>query len=170
MSKKLKQIEPSELIPAVQPKLGRPSTYTEEIGDLICAKVAGGSNLNKICSLDEFPSRDCIYHWLKTNAAFADNYARSREIRADSRSDQIDDLIQGVIDGSMDWQAARVAIDALKWQAGKENPKKYGDTASFQVNIDKQQLMVVMPTAAEATNRGRQLQATAIEAEIVEPE
>jgi hypothetical protein len=58
---------------------------------------------------------------------FAVNYARAREARADARSDKIDRLIDQMLKGEIKSDVARVAIDALKWQAGREMPKRYGD-------------------------------------------
>ncbi|GBF26423.1 hypothetical protein MnTg02_01462 [bacterium MnTg02] len=40
-----------------------------------------------------------------------------------------------MLDGDIKSDVARVAIDALKWQAGKEQPKKYGDRITQDLNI-----------------------------------
>jgi hypothetical protein len=58
---------------------------------------------------------------------FAVNYARAREARADARSDKIDRPIDQMLKGEIKSDVARVAIDALRWQAGREQPKRYGD-------------------------------------------
>lgn len=108
-------------------KVGRPSEYTVEMADRICAAIASGGNLNQIASKDGVPSREAIYTWLREKSEFSDKYARAREDRADWRSDRIDDIVRRMIDGEIDANVARVAIDAEKWQAGKEKPKGYGD-------------------------------------------
>ena len=107
--------------------MGRPSSFTQEIAAEICDLIAEGSNLHRICSQDAYPNRQTIFNWLKTFPDFFDNYARARELRADRRSERIDQYIDEVRAGKLDPQAARVIIDAEKWQAGKENPKIYGD-------------------------------------------
>lgn len=124
----------SEFQTAVK-RVGRPSEYTEEIADRICSAIADGLNLNRIASQDGFPSRECIYKWLRTHKSFSDNYARARESRADSRADRIDEITERVLSGDLDPHSARVAIDAIKWQAGKENPKRYGDRIEQQVTV-----------------------------------
>ena len=43
---------------------GRPSTYTEEMGNLICDKLTEGMSLRKLCLLDEFPTASTVYVWL----------------------------------------------------------------------------------------------------------
>lgn len=109
------------------PPTGRPSIKTPELLAAICAKVSEGSNLDKLCALPEFPSKDTVYRWLREDPSFSDDYARARTHRADARSDRIDSYVRLSIAGKLDAQVARVAIDAEKWQAGKENPKRYGD-------------------------------------------
>ena len=99
-----------------------------ELKKRICVLVANGSNLHKIGKLDDFPSRETIYVWLDEDKEFSDNYARAREIRADLRVEKIEDIIQDMRTGVIDHQMARVEIDSIKWQAGKEKPRDYGDS------------------------------------------
>ena len=54
-------------------------------------------------------------------------YARAREARADLRSERIDGYVADMIAGKLAPDAARVAIQAEQWQAGKEQPRRYGD-------------------------------------------
>lgn len=105
----------------------RPTEYTEELAARILDAVANGSNLNRVTAEEWSPIRQTVYKWLRINADFRDNYARAREDRADWRADKIDDICEKVETGELDPQAARVIIDSLKWQAGKEKPKVYGD-------------------------------------------
>jgi hypothetical protein len=46
---------------------------------------------------------------------------------ADADADKIADVAQSVIEGGLDPNAARVAIDAYKWSAGKRRPRRYGE-------------------------------------------
>jgi len=106
---------------------GRPTIYSATLRDQICSAVACGSNLNRISQQAGMPTRETLYCWLRDKPDFADKYGRAREERADWRSDRIDDIVGKMIDGEIDANVARVAIDAEKWQAGKEKPKRYGD-------------------------------------------
>lgn len=101
--------------------------YTKEIGDEFCGFIASGSNIYKLAGEFGFPGKDTIYKWLDLHNDFADNYARARAKRADARSDRIDDIVDKMVKKQITPDVARVAIDAEKWQAGKEQPKKYGD-------------------------------------------
>lgn len=106
--------------------------YSPEIVDLICAEIAGGKSLRKVCDMEGMPSRAAFHLWLNQHPGVFDQYTRAREMRADARADRIDDLTEKVELGTLDANAARVIIDAEKWQAGKENSKRYGD----RINVD----------------------------------
>lgn len=113
-------------------KMARPSIFSDELADRICTAISEGSNLNKLCELDEFPTQDTVYRWLLKHAAFSENYARARMTRASVRADRIDDYCKRVIAGELDANQARVIIDAEKWQAAHEAPKVYGDALRMQ--------------------------------------
>lgn len=109
--------------------------YSPEIVDLICAEIAGGKSLRKVCLMPGMPSRTAFHIWMNIHDGVFDQYTRARELRADARADRIDDLTEKVESGALDPNAARVIIDAEKWQAGKENQKRYGDRINVDGNI-----------------------------------
>ena len=118
---------------------GRPTKYTETIGHKICSLIGMGKSLNSICGADdeenEFPSRQTVYAWFTKHKEFLDNYARAKNDSADADADKVAAICEDVLKGKVDPQSARVAIDALKWMAGKKRPKKYGDRITQDVNI-----------------------------------
>jgi hypothetical protein len=73
------------------------------------------------------PAHSTVIQWMLDDATFSEDYARARDARADARSDRIDGYVVKMLKGEIDPQQCRVAIDAEKWQAGKEQPKRYGD-------------------------------------------
>jgi hypothetical protein len=107
--------------------VGRPSTYTPEIANEICARIALCESLKKICEDEGMPGIRTVMDWQRLHDDFRLNMAMAREHRADARSDEIDALIDQVKSGALDPHAGRVAIDAHKWQASKENLGRYGD-------------------------------------------
>lgn len=107
--------------------VGRPTDYTAELGDVICARLAGGESLKKITDEAGMPSRVTVYSWLRTQEEFLNNYTRARDDQADSLADDLEDIAEQVISGTLDPNAARVAGDLKKWSASKLKPKKYGD-------------------------------------------
>lgn len=114
-------------------RLGRPSGYNKSLIESICAEVASGGNLNQIVQRPEMPSHDTLYKWLDSYPAFAEAYARAIKIRAEHRFDKIDAIIEEVRSGKLDWQVGRLQIDTMKWQAGKENSRKFGDRITQEV-------------------------------------
>ena len=109
-------------------KKGRPRVYDrKKTMALICELVAQKQTLNQICKLPGMPGQEEVRKWMLADPDLAAEYARARELRADARADRIDEITNMVISGELDSQAARVVIDAEKWLAGKEMPKRYGD-------------------------------------------
>src|SRR5690554_5149482 len=60
---------------------GRPSLYTEELAEKICARLADGESLNQICKDEGMPSERTVRTWaLDVNHPFSPKYAQAREI------------------------------------------------------------------------------------------
>lgn len=105
-----------------------PMPYDEEVADSILDAIARGNSLVSILKEDEeLPSYSTIMKWLRQNPEFAANYARAREDQGDYDADKIREVVDQVIAGTLDPNAARVAMDGLKWNAGKRKPKVYGE-------------------------------------------
>jgi len=99
----------------------------------ICDLVARKQTLNQICQLPGMPNHETLRQWFAEEPELAANYACAREMRADARADRIDEITAMIINGELDPQAAKVVIDAEKWLAGKEQPKKYGDKVTQEL-------------------------------------
>ena len=54
---------------------------------------------------------------------FAEQYARAREVQAETLADEI----VSIADEDGDPQRQRLRVDARKWVASKLKPKRYGD-------------------------------------------
>jgi hypothetical protein len=55
------------------------------------------------------------------------------ENRGQVYADKITETVNDMLEGRIDYNQARVAIDALKWQSSKLAPKKYGDVHRMEV-------------------------------------
>ncbi len=114
--------------------------YTEEekneIWEKVCYEIANGSNLDRLGKDKKFPGKQTLYNWRRDCEAKQDAYTRARENRADARADRIDNICKKVEDGKLDPNAARVIIDAEKWQAGKENNTRYGDKLELNGKLE----------------------------------
>ena len=78
-------------------------------------------------------NRQTIYNWIDNVEGFKDRHIRATQERADYKAEEIDRIAYDVLEGKYDANAARVAIDALKWTASKLKPKAYGDRQVIDV-------------------------------------
>lgn len=114
--------------------LGRPSLYTPELADEVCERIACGESLKAIAREQDKPDERQFYRWLRDNEEFRQQYTLAREAQGDADADAVSDIGQRALTGEIDANAARVAIDALKWSAGKRKPKVYGDRQQIDVS------------------------------------
>lgn len=115
-------------------KARAPATrFSQEVFDTICERIANGESLRAILRDDDMPAWAAFFRWLQKDetGALIDQYTRARETSAEADADEVNAIGRGTLDGTYDPQAARVAIDALKWSAGKKKPKVYGDKVSL---------------------------------------
>lgn len=101
---------------------GRPTDYTPDIGDRICACIANGHSATEACR-QEGISRTAMYSWLRQHKEFADNYARAREDASDALIDDMREIER--TEG--DVQRAKLMCDNRKWAAARMSPRKWGD-------------------------------------------
>lgn len=112
----------------------------------VCRRMGNGEELIRILrSSDDLPSPDAFYTWLDAFPGLDRSYRRAREDLADHIDAEIADLARDVT--AENYNATRVAIDALKWRAARLNPKRYGDR--MQTDIDAQ--VTVNTTVLDAT-------------------
>lgn len=148
--KKEKAIVPVE--PKAPAKLGRPSKYSDELAYKICERIAAGESLRHIAMIEGMPCVDTIREWVRDKKEFSAQYARAKELSADSFLEQIQEIAH---DGRNDWeviesertgqdrivlnaeavQRSRLRVDTLKWVMSKLAPKKYGDKVEHEVSV-----------------------------------
>jgi len=90
----------------------RPTLYTPELRDRICAELASGRTLRSVCRDEDMPDRQTIYNWLNHNIGrvvegdrvieegFFDHYTRAREVGLDEVADETMDIAD---DGTNDY-------------------------------------------------------------------
>jgi hypothetical protein len=123
---------------------GRPSGFSEVLGDTICERLANGESLRAICTGDDMPSQSMVFRWLAQDDVFREQYTRAREAQADVLADE---TIAIADDGRNDWMErhgrdgesigwqvngeavsrSKLRVEARKWFASKLAPKKYGE-------------------------------------------
>ena len=78
--------------------LGRPSSYSDEIADLICARLTEGGSLRTTCKAEDMPYIRTVFVWLQKKRVFSTAYAREREIQGHVTSQYLA-KIAGLVDG-----------------------------------------------------------------------
>lgn len=121
---------------------GRATTYTPATAELIAARLADGETLSQICRTPGMPARQTVHQWRMRIPAFADLYARAREIGMEAMSDDMlviadDDTGDVNPDGtpnSASVQRARLQVDTRKFLLSKLAPRVYGDRQQVEIS------------------------------------
>lgn len=129
---------------------GRPSDYSQELADKLCALLAEGMSMHRACEPDDMPDKRTVFRWLRTKEEFCHQYEEAKAEAADFLAEE---MIEIADDGTNDYitkknndgseyevvnsehiQRSRLRIDARKWIASKLKPKKYGDKVTQEVS------------------------------------
>lgn len=130
---------------------GRPSSYSPEIANEICERLATGLSVRAICNAgDDLPTWQTVFGWLGKFPDFAEQYARAKELAAESIAEEIfeiaddssgDNEEQFVTEGVTatraipeNIQRSKLRVDARKWYLSKIMPKKYGDKVQQELS------------------------------------
>lgn len=125
-------------------KRGRPTKYTKELADKICAALCDGETLRAVCEPDDMPKESTVRQWARDDVqGFHAQYVRARELGYLKMADDITDIAD---DGRNDWmkiktrggdeidvvnreavERSKLRVDARKWLLSKALPKIYGD-------------------------------------------
>lgn len=108
---------------------GRPSTYTEEMGDVICRRLVEGESIKQMCAGDDMPNASTVYTWIDRHPSFAEKYARARSAQTEA---MLEDMLEIADNAKIDPQDKRIRIDTRKWAMSKLRPKKYGDKLDLE--------------------------------------
>lgn len=122
---------------------------TEEIDNTfnsICNRLEDGESLRSILKEKDMPSSQTFYGWLEDSKEKSKQYARAKELYAESVFEDIVLISDGTGDDVLIdedgkeninhsiIQRDRLRIDARKWHLSKLNPKKYGDKLETENN------------------------------------
>ena len=152
--------------------MGRPSSFTQEVADAICARLEAGESLRAICRTDEsMPPAATIFRWLEANEAFREQYTRARTTGYQLLADEIIDIAD---DSSNDWverenvktgrvetvldsdhvQRSKLRIDTRKWMLSKMLPKVYGDKLDIHAKVETDAASAILAARGRAGESG----------------
>lgn len=123
--------------------MARPTDYSQQLADIICARLAEGESLRTVCRDPDMPDKASVFRWMRTYKEFCDQYTQAKQESADAL---IEDMLDIADDGTNDWMEkrnsegegigwqlngehvnrSRLRVDTRKWIAEKLKPKKYG--------------------------------------------
>lgn len=127
----------------------------KEIFDKICQRIEEGESLRSVLRDKDMPSSRTFFKWIDEDEEKVKQYARSTSIRADLIFDEIleisDNTIEGSVihvkgDGTEEVRTGdmlghrRLQVDARKWILSKMNPKKYGDKSELDLTSKGEKL------------------------------
>lgn len=118
-------------------KIGRPSIFTQELADEICAELAEGKSIRTVCAPEGKPSIQTFFRWLREKESFREQYARAKEEASDALVEEMLDISDDSLPNALEnitekganavVQAHKLKVDTRKWIASKLKPKKYGE-------------------------------------------
>lgn len=130
-------------VPKPKKPIGRPTGYNDKIADEICDAIASSEKgLAHLCEANpHWPARQHIFVWLRKYPAFYDKYTRAKESQVEVCVDYMQELMNEphkFVDEEtgftrLDVPMLRTKMDAIKWQAGKLKPKKYGENRNEEI-------------------------------------
>jgi hypothetical protein len=112
-------------IMATPRRMGRPETYTPELGRLACDKMVEFGSLTAACrACEELPDPHTVFAWACRHAEFDAELTRAWERLGFKWADQIIEIAD---DERLEPNDRRVKIDARKWVLSKLAAKRFGD-------------------------------------------
>lgn len=126
--------------------IGRPSIFTQDKADAVCAELAQGRSLRSVCKDDDMPSMTTVFKWLREREDFAQQYARAKDECADALVEEMLDIADTPLEGVRTKTSEdgveetredmlghrRLQVDTRKWIASKLKPKKYGERTQHE--------------------------------------
>ncbi len=124
-------------------KTGRPCGYNEKLADEICSAIAcHARGIEYLCSQNpHWPTKPTIFFWLRKYPEFYQKYMIAKESQVEVSVDYMSEILNEphkYIDSEtgcerVDAAMLRLKIDAIKWQAGKLKPGRYGEKTQATV-------------------------------------
>lgn len=110
---------------------GRPSTYTKEVADEICARLSEGEPLVWICRDDHMPSRRTVGNWRAANEDFNEKFLTARDDGFDVIAAGTMEISDTVEPDAAHVSKAKLRIETRLKLLAKWDPRRYGDKVAL---------------------------------------
>lgn len=143
--------------------MGRRNLDHVEVKRKIIEGLIDGLSFRAACEAAGIKKR-MGYYWLRDDPDFLREHDIAREIQADDAVDEIAQVYAKLNTNSENFMnefyKARLTIDSIKWTAGKQRPKKYGNNIQHEVagvlehqHVSKEQRDAAVAAAIESAKR-----------------
>jgi hypothetical protein len=105
--------------------VGRPSTYSDEVAEIICDRMINGESLVQICADPEMPSRASVYRWMDARPDFEAQCARAREGLAEFELHQLKELADNCTEENVN--STKAKLNHHQWRLMKIAPRTFGE-------------------------------------------
>lgn len=125
---------------------GRPTDYTPELAERICALVAAEPHgLKKICAkYDWMPDHQTVKNWRKKYPQFLAQYLEAKELQALEIVDNLWDELEMGCDTTEQIAMLNLKFRFHQWHLSKLAPKQFGDKKEVKqemnINVHEQDL------------------------------
>lgn len=129
--------------------MGRLSQYDPELAKEICEQVSQGKAVKSVLdSKDHYPHFVTWCRWVDNNEDLRNLYYASLKDKASAKEGKYDQYITDLESGKLDPHAAKVLLDATRWQMATLNAKIYGaknvaldgeELSGITINIHKKE-------------------------------
>lgn len=96
-----------------------------EVIEAILARIESGESERSACEAEGMPRS--TFRQTALREQMGDRYERALIGLATDQAHKIDELVDDMKSGKLDYQIGRIELDARKWLASKFLPKQYGD-------------------------------------------
>ncbi len=122
---------------------GRPTTYTQELGQAICGRISQGESLRSICKEEGMPHISTVMKWNLDldKKQFSEQYEAACNTRAELLFEELLEIADTPQEGTETVTKGdlveerkgdmlghrKLQVDTRKWYLSKVMPKKFGD-------------------------------------------
>lgn len=146
---------PPAVIADDKPQRGRPSGYTPEIGEAICAQLATTKDGMEVIARRMGKNPQMVWRWLSEKPDFREMYVRAREFQTELMYDEIEKLAYAplthngnpvddpndpgiLLEGALafaETNRRKMIIDVLKFKLAKLQPRRFGNNTTVDHTV-----------------------------------
>lgn len=155
ISQRMRDRQQAAALAARAPPLrgGKASSYTDDLGEAVCARLANGESLTAIGRDPDMPGYGTVLKWVKRHPQFEAMYVEARAMQADYLFDEARDVAQATTPKTV-W-ADRLRFDVIRWQAARLAPRKYSERLMTGEPDEDRHMTVVVRHFSDAPVEGR---------------